>query len=186
MKEQTKLDEDFHALLFGVKKSVRYHTRRRQFFDRLGYIANFLIIITGGGTLYSVSNESHHFLTVVFGALVAVFSAIDLIIGCSNVARDHHDLARDFSELQRQMVAAGENPTEAQFIAFTNRRLEIEDEEPPKLCVLDVLCHNELIESGGYGDNYKRPIGWIHTCLAQVGDFWCRIPKPNQKPSHAP
>jgi len=64
-------------------------------------------------------------------------------------------LARDFGELEKQMNTAGENPTEAQFIAFTNRRIEIEEEEPPKLCVLDVLCHNELIESGGYDESLR-------------------------------
>jgi hypothetical protein len=77
------------------------------------------------------------------------------------------------------MVAAGENPTEEQFIAFTNRRLQIEQDEPPKLCVLDVLCHNELIESGGYGDEHKRRIGRFHAKFAQLGDFWCAFPKSN-------
>jgi hypothetical protein len=175
---EEKLKEKFHALLFGVRKSIRYHTRRRQFFDRLGYITNFLIIITGGGTLYGVSNESHNHLAVIFGALVAIFSAIDLIIGCSNAARDHHDLARDFGELEKQMNSAGENPTEDQFIAFTNRRIEIEKEEPPKLCILDVLCHNELIESGGYDEKYKRPIGRLQRLFAQIIDVG-KIPKPN-------
>ena len=169
--QENKLRVKFHAQFFGVRKSVRYHTRRRQFFDRLGYITNFLIIITGGGTVYGVSSESHHRLAIIFGSLAGLFSAIDLIIGCSNVARDHHDLARDFSELERQMVAAGDCPTEAQYIAFTNRRLEIEEEEPPKLCVLDVLCHNELVESGGYDEKHKRPIGRVQRFFAQFFDF---------------
>lgn len=168
-------DEDlkvkWHALLFAVRRSARYHVRRRQFFDRMDFATKFLIIITGGATVISVNAESHNPWAKVFGSLVAVFSAIDLIIGCSGAARDHHDLVRRFLELEKEINLHSKAPNEELLIKLCNKRLEIEADEPPKLRILDLLCHNELIKSGGYPTTELSAIKFYQRWCCQFFDW---------------
>src|SRR5579862_3649984 len=166
-----KLKDKWHDLLFGVRRSARYHVRRRQFFDRIGFITNFLIIITGGGTVVAVGRESHHIVAMIFGGLVAVFAAIDLVVGCSGAARDHHDLAREFIELEKKLVADEAHPTHEKFTEYCGTRLEIEKEEPPKLCALDLLCADELVKAGGYSEDEFHKFRWYHRWFANFLPF---------------
>jgi hypothetical protein len=161
-----------NKLLFGVQRSVRYHTRRRQFFDRVGFITSFLMVISGGATVtVSLGAEpEHRIYTIIFGSLVALFAAIDLIVGCSKTARDHNDLCRDFLGLQRAIILAGNEITEKQLNEFIAKRLEIEEEEPPKLRVLDILCHNELIKASGKNIGHIVEVGNLQRFLADVLD----------------
>jgi len=174
MATDQELKDKWHDLLFGVRRSARYHVLRREFFDRLGFFTNFLIIITGGGTVIAVGHESHHILAMCLGVLVALFSAIDLIVGCSRAARDHHDLARDFIELEKKLISDEANPTTDKLIEYTAKRLEIEKEEPPKLCALDLLCYDELVKAGGYPPNESHQFSWYHRTFAHFFDINAR------------
>jgi len=83
-----------------------------------------------------------------FALLVAVSAAIDLAIGLANKAALHADLSRRFNSLEQSMNLIDE-PSRRDEIDWTNQRLEIEKDEPPKKPVLDVLIHNELIRAQG-------------------------------------
>jgi hypothetical protein len=168
----TPTQKQRNKLLFGVQRSVRYHARRRQFFDRIGFITNFLTVISGGATVtVSIGPEPHRIYTIIFGSLVAFFAAIDLIVGCSKTARDHNDLCRDFLGLQREIILAGNEITEKQINEFIGKRLEIEEAEPPKLRVLDILCHNELIKASGKNIGHMVEVGKLQRWLADVLDI---------------
>ncbi|MDD5140792.1 MAG: hypothetical protein PHY43_11095 [Verrucomicrobiales bacterium] len=162
-----------NKLLFGVQRSVHYHARRRQFFDRIGFVTSFLTVVSGGATVtVSIGAEpEHRIYTIVFGSLVALFAALDLIIGCSKTARDHNDLCRNFLGLQREIVLAGNEITDKQLNEFVAKRLEIEEEEPPKLRVLDILCHNELIKASGKNIGHMVEVGKFQRILADVLDI---------------
>ena len=142
--------------------------RRRQFFDQVGFLTSFLTVISGGATVTVSFNPEpeHRILIIIFGSLVAFFSAIDLIIGCSKTAREHNDLAREFLGLQREITLAGSEISEKQLSEFIGKRLEIEEEEPPKLRVLDILCHNELIKSSGKNVGHMVEIGKFQRLVA--------------------
>lgn len=171
--DDKKLKEEWNDLLFGVRRSVRYHTHRRKFFDRLGVWADFLVIVSGGSVVsFVVAGENHSLGAVIFGALTAIIGSFDLVIGFSSSARDHHDLARDFSELERHMTAASGTKTEKELIKFTNRRLEIEEEEPPILQVLNCYCHNELIKAHGYKDSELTRITFLQSFFKQWFDLF--------------
>jgi hypothetical protein len=172
--EDKKIREKWNELLFGVRRSFRYHTHRRKFFDKLSVWSDFLVIISGGTVVgfASSSETGHRAWMIVFGALVAIIGSFDLVIGFSNRARDFHDLAREFSELERQMTAAQENRTEKDLIAFTNRRLEIEEEEPPILQVLNCYCHNELIKALEFPEKEKVKITFWQSFFKQWFDLF--------------
>ena len=44
----------FEKLLFSVRLSIRYHTRRRMFFDRMNKFFSFLTVLSGTAVLASV------------------------------------------------------------------------------------------------------------------------------------
>jgi hypothetical protein len=169
-------EERWSDLLFAVRRSIRYHVRRRQFFDRFKFFTGFFSVISGGGTVVSVLSStptsSKTVLIVIFGSLVGILSAIDLVVGCSNASREHHDLARAFSDLEKDMVSAEANPTREHLIGFSNRRIEIEKNERPKLGILDAQCHNELVRAYGHEDGQAVKIMWYQGVFAHFIDIF--------------
>lgn len=171
-RDSTKLanNEAWQDLLFGVRKSIRYHVYRRKFFDRISMIADFLIIVSGG-TVLGFSASDAHWWAAVFGALVSIIGSFDLVIGFSNKARDHHDLAREFSGLERRMIKIGDSPTQADYVDCYDRRLEIEEEEPPVIRVLDCYCHNELNKALGKPEEEEVEIDRFQRFLRNCYDL---------------
>ena len=151
MNEQKNGDKLF-KLLFAVRRSIRYHTHRRRFFERLSVTSDFLIIVSGGTVVgfASASPETHRAWTIFFGAFAAVIGSLDLVIGFSNKARDYRELARDFGQLEIRLMGVGESCDDKTLAELTNCRLEIEQNEPPVLRVLDSYCHNEMVRVTDY------------------------------------
>jgi len=159
-----------HKLLFAVRRSVRYHLRRRSFFETWNTITNALAVIFGSAAIGGALKEGYAPLAVVSGALVTFFSSINLVVGTVRKARTHEDLSRRFFALERDIIQASEYD-ELALSAFTARRLEIESDEPPILKVLDSVCHNELLRAMGYGNEYFLKIGWIQRLLRHFCDY---------------
>lgn len=169
--EVKKLHTDQHELLFGVRRSVRYHVRRRQYFDRLGKFIKIFTTIGGLGTVITILDKAGVGWTLGYGTAAGVFSLIDLVIGTDEMARLHSDLAKEFIELEKQMVLAGENLTGEQLAGFTARRLEIEAKEPPPLRVLDTICHNDLARAMGYDQSAQKKVTWPQKFFSPFFDF---------------
>ena len=168
-KKTEQVQGDYSALLFGVRRSVRYHMRRCRFFDLFHSTTSVVGVIAGSSAIFAVLSE-HPKLTVAAGAIIAVASAIDLVVGTGAMARLHNDLAKKFIQLEKDIVLAGE-PTEEIVRRFTGRRLEIEAEEPPVLRALDRLCHNELLRAMGYPTAEMVYIPRLHRLFAQFISF---------------
>ena len=163
--------DKWHDLLFGVRRSVRYHMRRRGVFERVGTIKNALNLVFGSVTIYGVLSHFGPEIPVATAALVSILSALDLVIGSARMARLYHDLARRFIELERRMEMEGVEAVDARRIAdWTRERLAIEAEEPPVLRVLDTLCYNELARAMGYGQKHQAKVGFFQRLFAQVYD----------------
>ncbi len=170
-RDQKQLDDEWRKLLFGVRRSIRYHTRRRSFFDFFHRFTNAIGVIFGSATLFILLNKLEDQLSpAITAALVTAFSTIDLVVGTASAARLHYDLSRQFIELECQMeLAAG--PIDAQSLArFRAHRLKIEGDEPPVLRVLDAMCHNELARAMGYEKKYFARIRFYQRWLAHFFD----------------
>ncbi len=165
------IEKDRHSLMFDVRRSVRYHNRRRAFFDRWGLITNATTIFFGSATILTILQDSGlKWLAVTSAALVTLFSTVDLVVGTTRAGRLHSDLSRRFIDLEREMTQAGAYDEATQRL-FTARRLEIEADEPPILRVLDSICHNELMRAMGYDQSKMLKIGWLQRRLSQFFDF---------------
>jgi hypothetical protein len=168
--EAKRVREKWSDLIFAVRRSIRYHNRRRKFFDALGVWADFLIIISAGTAgAFAIGEPLRNNWTIVLSGIIAVIGTLDLVIGFSNKARDYHDLVKDFSSLEREMTAARDAKTQENLSKFIIRRLEIQDEEPPILRVLNNYCHNELCRATEKDRKYYMRIYWFQSWLKQ----WC-------------
>lgn len=147
--DQEQIDLKWHNLLFGVRRSIRYHARRRMFFDRYRQFTSAMGVIFGSATIFTLLNNMDPLYPAIAAAVVTIFFAIDLVVGTAAKARLHDDLCRRFIELERQMELVAAKDTQS-FAKFTAARLEIEADEPPVHRVLDLMCHNELLHAMGY------------------------------------
>ncbi len=165
----TEINKKFDNLLFSVRRSIRYHLRRRRFFDNVHKTSTFLSALSGTATIAAVLAEAGSALTITFAALVAMFSIIDLVVGTARAARLHDDLARKFINLEKAVVSIKET-TEENLINFISQRLDIEADEPTPLKVLDSICHNELLRAMGYDKSEFLDIKWYQRVSAQFID----------------
>src|SRR5687767_3177724 len=103
--EASDLAERWNDLLFGVRRSIRYHTRRRMFFERWARYSQFAGVLFGSATVATVLGDiGPDWLPAATAAIVALVSAADLVLGFSTKARDYHDLARRFADIEKGMV----------------------------------------------------------------------------------
>jgi hypothetical protein len=161
---------DVHNLLFGIRRSIRYHSRRVQFFNRLNVTKSVTSLIFSSTSIITLLQQWNSFYPIFTAAIVALFSAVDLVLNTNKKVRLHEDLIRRFINLEKDIELA-DNLSEDQLRQFKSKRLDIEADEPPPLRVLDVLCHNELARSMGYGEDQFAKVAWYQRCLAQIVDI---------------
>lgn len=160
--------DEIGSLLFDVRRSIRYHQRRRNFFETLDKTINFFSVIFGSATVYGVFQNGHPNVIAFTSVTVSVFSGLSLVFGLSDRAHLHLNLARDFIRLQ-QKLAKNPSPTQEDIASFKVERLSIEADEPATLRVLDSICYNEQVISDGHDDSETVTINW---CQRVVADFF--------------
>ncbi len=160
-----------HNLLFGIRRSVRYHSRRQRFYEQLHARTTFINLLLGSATIAIFTNA----LPVAWplwaklapAAIVTILSAADLVIGTMQKAWRHADLCRQFIELEKMLVNEDTDIAEV-----TRQRLAIEATEPPVLRVLDTLCHNELLRAMGYEKSQYIKVSWWQRLTANWTNFF--------------
>jgi len=165
----TEIKKQKDDLLFGVRRSVRYHHRRRMFFDRLHIFTSSISVIFGSSAVLAALKEAPQ-LAASAAAIVAIFATIDLVVGTAKMARLHSDLARQFIGLEKTIISA-QKITGKNLKQFEAERLDIESDEPPVLKVLDSVCHNELMRAMGFPKAQFLKIGFLQRYFSQLFDF---------------
>lgn len=161
-----------HYLLFGVRRSIRYHYRRVSFLDGIAKTANACTAIAGSATIASVLSTLDHQLAIVFASSTAILSAINLVFTPSQSARRHNDLLKSFFALEKSILALpSDSISKDQYNLLNAKRLDIEAEEPPPLRILDCMCHNELIRSMGLDRRHEVDIKWYQRLASPVIDI---------------
>lgn len=130
-------------LLWAVQRSHRYHGRRNAFFDRWHKTTLLAGVLGGSAAMASLGKGAPAWLLLAGGGIVAVLSALDLVVGTAEMARKHNDLRRRFCELER-VIQKTPACTEERVAEWTSERLSIESDEPPVYVALDILVENEL------------------------------------------
>lgn len=158
--QMENLSTKYDDLLWGVRRSIRYHSRRRMFFENFNLTANAIGLIFGSATILAVLTQAKQetdsiWWTVIPAALVTLFSSLNLVIGTVRKAQVHHDLVRRFTQLEQDMVKM-DAPNEQMVREISAKRLQIEADEPPVKRIVDILCHNELMTATGR-DQFSDP-----------------------------
>ena len=166
--------ERFDDLLFHVHCSIKYHARRRRFFENVNNAALFVAFLFSTATMSSLLDTpaGASGLLAFLGELPAV--ATSVLIGISLVGRvgtkanDHNDLKRRFIRLQQRMERERGEVNEAAVGKLVEERLAIEADEPPINRVVQARCYNEVVKSlKTVQDTDKRfiKIRWWHRTL---------------------
>lgn len=165
-------------LLFGVRRSIRYHSRRQGFYESVDRWTSFALLLLGSGSVALVLKD-HDTGALLVGFAVAVLSGLKLVFGLGLKAAQHAQFVRDFTTIETKLVA---DSSEETILEAHSARLNVEAAEPPILRVLDALCHNELLRAMGINDPKERVrlsrfqqitanfISWGEHSIAKAGD----------------
>ena len=147
-----EMSHEQYALFFDVRRSIRYHDRRRAFFEHLHQITGGLTVLLAGSVLFDISRPGDNpAWLLMIAAIAAALSAWDMIVGYSSKAGLHRDLKARFGELEMAILSGNDMPETWQ--AHRLVRLRIEQDEPPINRALDLLCHNELLRADGFRED---------------------------------
>lgn len=170
----TEVYNAFYEQLFGVRRSVRYHQRRRSYFESWHGCIAALQVVSGSSAFAGLLAEGAVLNTIgiSLAPVPPLLAAIDLVFGTTRRATLHAGLGRQFSQLEADMVpheADCESTTPEELAKFIRRRLAIEADEPPKLRVVDLLSHNDVVR-GTYTHGNVFRIGLIRRFMGHVFD----------------
>ena len=170
-------DTSYDHLLWGVRRSVRYHDRRSGFFRGCHVLVMVVVLLAGSSSAAAIFSAvgagggdlSLHWQLLSMG-LITLLTTLDLAIGFSGRAWRYADLKRRFIELEQKLVTR-EQPSADDLAALTQERLAIEMDEPPVLRVLDILCHNELLVAMDRDRADLVQVGFLQRRLAHFFDL---------------
>ena len=165
---EDKLEDDLFKLQFNLGRSIRYHSRRRKFFDFWDKFTTFCSLVFSSTATYGVLSTNGK-ITLISGAFVTIFSSLSLVIGFSNKARDHFDFVKQYSLLERMSIK--EVLSEKLLKQITDEKLSIESTEPPVLRVLNEMCWNEEAKAQGIKPEKWREIKWYQRLLSSFFDI---------------
>ncbi|MBI1397089.1 MAG: hypothetical protein GC151_14020 [Betaproteobacteria bacterium] len=163
-------DDDWnvrHSIVYRAQLSNLYHRRRERFFSVLDRITKAIAVIGGSATMVQVTGACGSFASVTAGAVVSVTSLIGLVIGFSDLARKHSDLASQFKEVEARTVALGSGKRD-ELTRLQAELLEIERTEPPTLRTLIRIIQNEMAFAADQPDRATH-INWFRRMFAH---FW--------------
>lgn len=159
----------YETLLFSIRRSVRYHNRRRSFFDRFSKLTTIMSVLGGSAIIVSILSKVNNLWALCFSVIVAIAATFDLVINSSQMARFHHDMSRKYIEIEKNMVL--KNPDNLLISQWTAARLDIEAEEPPVLHILNTICHNELCRALGFPQKEIHKISPLQRLFCQIIDI---------------
>ena len=169
------LQETFDDLMWDVRRSVRYHSRRREFFSFWHTLVSVSVVMVGSATIAAFGVALGESLPLWIKLLplgaVTLFCALDVVIGFADRAALHADLMRQFIRIEQRLERIRHDLGEEELVNLRNDVLRIEADEPPVLRVLNTLCHNELARAMGADRKYQVQVAWHQRLLANYLDF---------------
>ena len=167
-------DQSYADLLFGVRRSVRYNSRRQAFFYAWDRTTSFLLLLLGSGEVWLVLKD-FEFPAVTVGLAISAISGAKLVFAFGRKAGVHSQFVKDFTRLEKELRATSSQTTVKR---VTVERLDLEATEPPVKHALNVICHNELAQATGLRERYKvtRLQKFTANYFCWAGQKWDHVP----------
>lgn len=147
------------ALDFTVHVSMRYHAKRRAWFDGLHRIALAVIALGSSAAAAAIMGGLGDAAARLIIA-VAAAAALELFFGFSDRARSADMLYRRFNALATE-IAETLSVDDETLRRWDKRRLLIRADCEERLLVLHRVCYNLEAEARGYADDALYDIkGW--------------------------
>lgn len=163
----TNLPQRIKSLRFDLNRSIRYNNKRRAFFEKWDRITNFLGLLFGSSTVVALMQQ-HQNLAMGLSLFLTALSALALLIGFGNKARDHLEYAQQFAQLANQLLAP---VTEEQLLQIEKAMYELDAKEGEPLKVLERICYNEQCQADGFGQSHQTKIHFIQRLFAHYIDI---------------
>ena len=179
-------DKQLWDLRWGVKRSIRYHSRRQGFFQFWHTLVMVVTLMASSATIVVFSSALSEgwplVVKLIPAVLIALLSILDVAVGFSGRAWRHADFVRQFTDLELDILdferRIEDEPEDDPgkmgrkgLARLTARRLKIEVSEPPVLRVLDTLCHNELLRAMDYPPSEQIEVAFWQRWTAHFVDL---------------
>ena len=187
MMGDSRLKDKHYELCFEVDRNIRYHSYRRQHYERWHKITmfcavffnlasfTFFIFKIGGDDWWSIGIKSLPYM--VASALMVT----DVLVGFSKKASIHFHFIHRLTDLERWLLAEEDNPTEetVKYVGDSLRTLWAEERSPLK--VLNAVCYNEAAQRLGR-DDYIRVNTFQRLCanFQDIGTHRLQLVSPAQ------
>lgn len=175
------LQDHYLDLKFAVKRSLRYHDYRQQYYKHWHDSVIFITIVLGILSMYLIAfgdelvkpvAELPWYAKAAPPFAIAVLNSLQLVFRFGDKYQLHKDLRVKFQKLDfyvKDLDIRG-NINEETVQNGSAQRAEIEIDEPRTMQVLNVICHNEVNQALGYKHNYFY-IKWYQKLFARFGDI---------------
>lgn len=163
-----ELTDELFRLEFGVDVSLRYHAKRRAWYEAWHNFGMAAAVLSATAAFATVLKNSETGKWIALG--LAAITAMDLIVGFNRKASIHTDLYQRFSALLEQIVSEP-NPDSAQVRIWRAARTRIEADEPPQKSTLNVICHNEAAVVRRVGPEDQYHVSWLEHRLSPMFSF---------------
>lgn len=164
-----EIKEALAELEHRIELGIRYHQRRRLFFDRLHATLLVISIFSSSGAVATyLAADAPGWLKVGVLLVLALFQALALAVRPDQKAREHARLATGFVDSDRVLKTLASN-TPADVRQLTQRVLEVERDEPPMKRVLMAIVHNDCARRMGSPD--RIPVTRVQAALANFVDL---------------
>ncbi|KAA0014405.1 hypothetical protein F0A17_01785 [Billgrantia pellis] len=161
--EAEALADEVFAFRHYLLRNVRYHTRRASLFSQWHKATAFVGVFLGSSAALSFLLADSSTLASGMAAVVAFFSAVDLVVGTAAKEAQHMELRRRWVALQRRLESEGLSPE-----VYLERRT-IELDEPAELSIVEMQARNDatLAMLGNEGRDQLLVIPWHQRILGQ-------------------
>jgi hypothetical protein len=168
------MEPNFWELKFGVEVSAMYHDWRRSTIISLIRFAKAATFFGAIATLITAIWEPPQTKLLLTGlaVLIAVVNLWELKSGWDELALEHTELYRRFSELLARMVQPL-NPTPEMLHEWAAVAAMIRKDEPPTLWGVYTVCWNQVMERhyGKEATRYYRKMDRLHYLLRNIVQF---------------
>ena len=170
----SKVKDQHYELGFEVERCIRYHSYRRQHYERWHKITMFCAIFFNlfsfASFILEISSGWPTWVKSLPYIIASILMVIDVLVGLSRKAGEHFDFIRQFTDLQRRLLAEEDNPSEQTIKEVRDALVALWAKEPSPLKVLNALCYNEAAQRLGR-DNYYIQVALLQRLCANFRDI---------------
>lgn len=167
----SEMIDGWYSLLFGIRRSQRYHKRRASFFDNLDRWIIVSTIFGGGAAFATLGSILPVWVGKIAAGLIVLLGICALVFDFRDRSKNHRDWDSQYHDIEMNMIKIA-NPSEKDLQKMTDKRLQIEKDEPQTLIVLDAICHNEQLRAEGHELNMYLKMTTFQRFCAPFFD-WC-------------